>query len=79
MSWNAVRLLWSSFCSVCQLTSSARLAYCELYICLAALILRVFPRAELYKTEDSDIAYDHDEFVGRPKCGSKGLRLLIRD
>ncbi|KAF0327386.1 major facilitator superfamily transporter [Colletotrichum asianum] len=38
------------------------LAYCELYILLALLIVRVFPRMKLHETTEADVAYDHDFF-----------------
>ncbi|VUC26000.1 unnamed protein product [Clonostachys rosea] len=54
-----------------------QLAYCELYICIAALQLRVLPRMRLYKTNESDVQYDHDELVGKPRPDSQGCRVLI--
>lgn len=53
------------------------LAYCELYLTLAALILRVFPRMKLFETTEKDIAYDGDSFVPRTARDSKGVRVLV--
>ncbi|KJZ77761.1 hypothetical protein HIM_02938 [Hirsutella minnesotensis 3608] len=54
-----------------------QLAYAELYICLAALTIRVIPHMRLYQTRLSDIDYDYDEVAPRPRRGSKGLRILM--
>ncbi|PYH42563.1 cytochrome P450 [Aspergillus saccharolyticus JOP 1030-1] len=53
------------------------LAYCNLYVALAALAVRVLPRARLYQTTVEDVAYDHDVFVGVPKRSSKGVRVVV--
>ncbi|KAF2667975.1 trichodiene oxygenase [Microthyrium microscopicum] len=54
------------------------LAYCELYVALTALILKVFPRLELFETTEADVKYDHDMFVPMPYKGSKGVRVLVK-
>ncbi|VUC29008.1 unnamed protein product [Clonostachys rosea] len=54
-----------------------QLAYWELYICAAALIVRVFPRLSLSGTSVRDVQYDHDELIGKPYVGSKGVRVLV--
>lgn len=59
------------------LTSSDSLAYCELYIATAALVLRVLPRMRLFETTVDDVRYDHDLVVSQPKKGSKGVRVVI--
>ena len=53
------------------------LAYCELYLLLALLTLRVFPRMQLYETTETDITYDHDFFNPFPVRTSKGVRAII--
>ena len=53
------------------------LAYCELYLLLALLTVRVFPRMQLYETTEKDVAYDHDFFNPFPVWGSKGVRAII--
>ncbi|KAJ4305631.1 hypothetical protein N0V90_001162 [Kalmusia sp. IMI 367209] len=53
------------------------LAYCELYLLLALLVDRVFPHMELYKTTETDIAWDHDFFNPFPVWGSQGVRANI--
>ncbi|ROV96702.1 hypothetical protein VSDG_05517 [Cytospora chrysosperma] len=57
--------------------SPESLAYCELYIATAALVLRVLPRMNLYQTTVDDVRYDHDLIVSQPKKGSKGVRVVI--
>ncbi|RAH76615.1 putative cytochrome P450 [Aspergillus japonicus CBS 114.51] len=53
------------------------LAYCNLYVALAALAVQVLPRTQLYQTTVEDVAYDHDVFVGVPKRDSKGVRVVV--
>lgn len=53
------------------------LAYCNMYVVLAALTLRVFPRMELYETDVDDVRYDHDLVAPAPKSGSKGVRVIM--
>ncbi|KAK5994061.1 Cytochrome P450 monooxygenase sdnE [Cladobotryum mycophilum] len=53
------------------------LAYCELYLLLALLVVRVFPHMELYETSESDVAYDHDFFNPFPVWHSEGVRAVI--
>ncbi|RFU80113.1 cytochrome p450 [Trichoderma arundinaceum] len=49
-----------------------QLAHCQLYIAVSALVLRVMPHMELYKTTKEDAEYDHDGILARPRPGSKG-------
>lgn len=56
---------------------SRSLAYCELYLLLALLTIRVFPRMQLYETTEKDVAYDHDFFNPFPVWDSKGVRAII--
>ncbi|KAI0382256.1 cytochrome P450 [Hypomontagnella monticulosa] len=51
------------------------LAMCELYVGLAALTLRVFPRMQLFDTTEEDVIYDYDMFIPMPKVDSKGVRV----
>ncbi|KAL8849537.1 MAG: hypothetical protein Q9221_005471 [Calogaya cf. arnoldii] len=53
------------------------LAYCELYLLLAMLAVRVYPRLQLYDTMEKDVAYDHDFFNPFPVWDSKGVRAII--
>lgn len=53
------------------------LAYCELYIVLALLTVRVFPRMKLWETTEKDVEWDHDIFIPMPVKGSKGVRAVI--
>lgn len=55
-----------------------RLAYCELYISMAALALRVLPHMNLHDTTVSDLEYDHDQLIAMTKAGSKGVRVAMR-
>ncbi|CAG9987966.1 unnamed protein product [Clonostachys byssicola] len=54
-----------------------QLAYWELYICAAALIVHVFPHLSLSDTSVKDVQYDHDELIGKPYINSKGVRVLV--
>ncbi|KAL2876592.1 hypothetical protein SGCOL_008170 [Colletotrichum sp. CLE4] len=54
-----------------------QLAYCELHVAIAAMMLRVLPQLRLYETTDADIEYDYDLAVAMPKKGSKGIRLEV--
>ncbi|KAH6653116.1 cytochrome P450 [Truncatella angustata] len=53
------------------------LAFCEIYLALTALVIRVFPRLKLYETTQEDISYDHDMFNPIPKAETKGIRAVI--
>ncbi|KAF5650622.1 cytochrome P450 monooxygenase oxidoreductase [Fusarium sp. NRRL 52700] len=53
------------------------LALCELYLSLAALVLRVMPCMRLYETTERDVRYDHDMFIPMTESGSKGVRVII--
>ncbi|KAH8887942.1 trichodiene oxygenase [Thozetella sp. PMI_491] len=53
------------------------LANCELYMGLAALVLRVFPHMRLHETSVQDVKYDHDLFIPMPKAGARGVRVLM--
>ncbi|KAK7218724.1 hypothetical protein V2G26_006727 [Clonostachys chloroleuca] len=56
-----------------------QLALCEVYVCAAAMILRVFPFLELYQTSRIDVDYDHDELIGKPSPRSNGMRVQVVD
>ncbi|KAH7635578.1 benzoate 4-monooxygenase cytochrome p450 [Sordaria sp. MPI-SDFR-AT-0083] len=53
------------------------LAYCELYVLLSLLIIRVFPHMKLYETSEVDVMHDHDFFNPFPVWSSKGVRAII--
>lgn len=53
------------------------LAHCELYLLLALLVVRVFPRMQLYETTEADVTYDHDFFNPFPVWNSQGVRATI--
>ncbi|KZL87543.1 cytochrome p450 oxidoreductase [Colletotrichum incanum] len=52
------------------------LAYAELHLALAAVILRVVPRMQLYDTTKREIEYDHDLAVPVP-VSTRGVRVKI--
>ena len=54
------------------------LATAELYMCLAALVLRVGEAAELYETDLRDVTPEFDNFAMRPYKGSQGIRVVIK-
>ncbi|KIV99166.1 uncharacterized protein PV09_09120 [Verruconis gallopava] len=53
------------------------LAYAELYLCLAAVILRVGENIELFETTIKDVTPEYDAFAMRPYKESKGIRVII--
>lgn len=52
------------------------LAYCEVYVCIAALVLRVFPRMELYETAKREVEYSRCMTVAMP-ASHKGVHVTI--
>lgn len=54
------------------------LAYAELFICVAAIVLRLGDRLELFETTTEDVEIHRDVFAMRPKRESKGIRVLVR-
>lgn len=53
------------------------LAYCEIYIMVAIMALRVLPRARLHDTTAADLTYDHDLVVLQTKKGSITTKITI--
>ncbi|PYH87798.1 cytochrome P450 [Aspergillus ellipticus CBS 707.79] len=53
------------------------LAFCELYLVLAALLVRVLPHMHLFETSEWDVRYDHDMFNPMPRAESLGVRVVI--
>ncbi|KAK7937725.1 uncharacterized protein PG986_014593 [Apiospora aurea] len=53
------------------------LAYCEMYLMIAELVLRVLPRARLVNTTADDVEYDHDTNVPTPKNGFMAVRMVM--
>jgi cytochrome P450 len=53
------------------------LAYAELYICLAAIVLLVGEHMELFETDLRDVTPEFDSFAMRPYKGSQGIRVVI--
>ncbi|KAL4814455.1 cytochrome P450 [Aspergillus spinulosporus] len=53
------------------------LAYCNLYLALTALTLRVLPWMSLYETTVDDVRYHSDLFAPLPRKGTKGVRTII--
>jgi hypothetical protein len=54
------------------------LAYAEMYLCIAAVVLRLGDRLELFDTTVEDVKLDHDVFAMRPKPDTKGIRVLVK-
>jgi hypothetical protein len=48
-----------------------------MYVGLAALTLRIFPRMKLFETDVDDVKYDHDLWNPAPKYSSKGVRSIL--
>lgn len=53
------------------------LAYCELYLAIAVMALKILPKMTLFETTEEDVRYDHDLVVPMTKKDSKGVRVII--
>ena len=53
------------------------LAYCELYLSISALVLRVVPWMNLFETTEKDAKYQGDLLAPRTSRDSKGVRVII--
>lgn len=62
-----------------MLTINISLAYCEIYLALALLILRVYPRMQLHQTTIDDVKLSRDLFVPVIKDGRKGVQVFITE
>jgi cytochrome P450 len=56
--------------------SGINLAYCELFVALAA-VLRRFDIG-LWDTEERDVRMDRDGMVPAPREGSRGVRVVVK-
>lgn len=56
---------------------TASLAYCELYLTIAAVFAPDRFEFELFETDESDIDIAHDFFVPFARMDSKGVRVRI--
>ena len=54
------------------------LATAELYMCLAALVLKVGENIDLYETDLRDVTPEFDNFAMRPYKDSQGIRVVIK-
>jgi hypothetical protein len=54
------------------------LAYAELFICIAAVVLRLGRQLELFETTTEDVKLFKDVFAMRPKPESKGIRVVLK-
>jgi Cytochrome P450 len=61
-----------------SMANTGSLAYAEIFICLAALVLRLGDRLELFETTTEDVELHRDVFAVRPKPGTKGIRVLVK-
>ncbi|ROV99536.1 hypothetical protein VMCG_06332 [Cytospora schulzeri] len=52
------------------------LAYCELYLTVATMALKIFPRLTLFETTEEDVKFDHDLVVPMTKDDSKGFAMI---
>ncbi|KIW01741.1 uncharacterized protein PV09_06917 [Verruconis gallopava] len=53
------------------------LAYAELYMCLAAIVLHIGDQMELFETDLRDVTPEYETFAMRPYKGSQGIRVVI--
>ncbi|KAK2002195.1 trichodiene oxygenase [Colletotrichum falcatum] len=65
-----------SFSKGTRMCLGMSLAHAELHLALAALVLRVVPRMQLYDTTKREIEYDHDLAVPVP-VSTRGVRVKI--
>ncbi|KAK7908533.1 cytochrome P450 [Apiospora marii] len=54
------------------------LAYCKLYLGLAALGLRVLPQMRLFDTRGEDIAWDYNLLAPTCKQSSNDVRVTVK-
>lgn len=55
-----------------------QLAYCELYLIMAAMYAPGRFNFELYETDISDVEIEHDFFNAFHRLDSKGIRVLVK-
>lgn len=65
--------------SFIKLTVNPSLAYCEIYLALVVLVLRVYPRMQLYQTTIDDVKLVRDLLVPVIKDGRKGVQVFVTD
>ena len=54
-----------------------RLAYTEIYLTVAYVVVRLGPQVQLYDTEyERDVEYLHDYFIPAPSFHSRGVRVV---
>lgn len=62
-----------------KLTLDESLALCELYFAVVVLVLRVYPRMQLFETTIDDVKLYRDLFVPIFKDGRKGVQVFITE
>lgn len=62
-----------------KLTLYDSLALCELYFAIVMLVLRVYPRMQLFETTIDDVKLYRDLFVPIFKDGRKGVQVFVTD
>ncbi|KAI9706760.1 MAG: hypothetical protein M1820_004730 [Bogoriella megaspora] len=55
-----------------------QLAYAELHIMIAFLVMKVLDRMKLFETTVKDVRYHHETLVMRPYPESKGVQVLVQ-
>lgn len=53
------------------------MALCELYLTVAAVVLRVAPRMRLVSGNDDFVTMDHEVMIPKPKKGTKPVTVVI--
>ncbi|KAK7963611.1 hypothetical protein PG988_010585 [Apiospora saccharicola] len=66
-----------SFSKGSRICLGMNLAMCELYLTVAAVVLRVAPRMELVSENDDFVAMDHEVIIPKPKKGTKPITVVI--
>ncbi|KAK7935892.1 cytochrome P450 [Apiospora marii] len=66
-----------SFSKGSRICLGMNLAMCELYLTVAAVVLRVAPRMRLVSGNDDCVTMDHEVMIPKPKKGTKPITVVI--
>ncbi|KAK6849985.1 cytochrome P450 [Apiospora arundinis] len=66
-----------SFSKGSRICLGMNLAICELYLTIAAIVLRVAPQMRLLNENDDAIKWDYEVMIPKPKKGTKPISVVI--
>ncbi|KAK8031356.1 hypothetical protein PG990_001090 [Apiospora arundinis] len=66
-----------SFSKGSRICLGMNLAMCELYLTIAAIVLRVAPQMKLLNENDDAIKWDYEVMIPKPKKGTKPVSVVI--